>query len=113
MRNRFVCVLFLMALLGSSAGLEAQNRPDFSGIWTRTGRKANENFGKGAPPLQLWAKALYDENRTGLKPDEDGLDAMDPTIYCMPHGIPRVKLRCMVTMPIADRFVAFLLVGRP
>lgn len=90
MRSRLVCWLFVTVLLGSSVGLQAQNRPDFSGIWTRTGRKPNEYFFKGQPPLQPWAKAMFDENRTGLKADEDGLDAMDPTIYCMPHGIPRV-----------------------
>ena len=90
MRIRLVCLLFVMAIVGSAAGLEAQNRPDFSGIWTRTGRKPNEYFFKGQPPLQPWAKAMFDENRTGLSVEEDGLDAMDPTIYCMPHGIPRV-----------------------
>ena len=90
--------LLMHSILAAVAGLAilpaalAQNssRPDFSGIWTRTGRKANENFGKGAPPLQAWAKAIYDENRGGLGADDDGLDEVDPTIYCMPHGIPRV-----------------------
>jgi len=64
-------------------------RPDLSGIWTRTGPRPNENFGKETPPLQAWAKAIYDENRRGLAPAEGGLDEMDPTIYCLPHGMPR------------------------
>ena len=90
MRIRFLCLLFVAGLLGGALELRAQNRPDFSGIWTRTGQKANESFGKGAPPLQPWAKAVYDENRVGLGENDDGLDEVDPTIYCMPHGIPRV-----------------------
>jgi len=36
------------------------------------------------------AKRIYDENRRGQVPDRDeGLDELDPTIYCLPHGFPR------------------------
>jgi hypothetical protein len=91
MRIRFLCFLFVATLLGGALELRAQNRPDFSGIWRRTGPGANQNFGKGTPPLQAWAKTIYDENRVGIDDvAEAGLDEVDPTIYCMPHGIPRV-----------------------
>ncbi|MGH9785802.1 MAG: hypothetical protein ACRD88_16640 [Terriglobia bacterium] len=84
-------MLATLALLASAPVLVAQTaaRPDLSGIWTRTGPRPNENFGKETPPLQAWAKAIYDENRQGLAPAEGGLDEMDPTIYCLPHGMPR------------------------
>ena len=105
MSIRSLCLLLAaMTLLMNAPVLLAQNplrqaqggeqsrtaaRPDLSGIWTRTGPRPNENFGKETPPLQAWAKAIYDENRRGLAPAEGGLDEMDPTIYCLPHGFPR------------------------
>jgi hypothetical protein len=82
-----------IALLICTPVLVAQTsaRPDLSGIWTRTGQGAQENFGKEAPPLQPRAKAIYDENRRGVvAPTEAGLDEVDPTIYCLPHGMPRI-----------------------
>ena len=84
--------LAAMTLLMSATALIAQTpaRPDLSGIWTRTGAAANENFGKGTPPLQPAAKAIYDENRVGTPPGTDeGHDQVDPTIYCLPLGMPR------------------------
>ena len=93
MSIRSLCLMLAaMTLLVNATALIAQTaaRPDLSGIWTRTGRAANENFGKEAPPLQARAKAVYEENRKGLAPADSGLDEMDPTIYCMPHGMPRI-----------------------
>lgn len=79
-----------VTLLASAPVLLAQTRPDLSGIWSRTGPGAHQPFGQGPPPLQPWAKAIYEENEQGLPPAEDGLDELDPVIYCMPHGIPRI-----------------------
>jgi len=92
-RSIFASMFAAVAGLAIPPAVLAQNssRPNFSGIWRRTGPAANVNFGKGAPPLQAWAKAIYDENRVGIdNVEEAGLDDVDPTLYCMPHGIPRV-----------------------
>jgi len=91
MSIRFVGgMLVMLTLLGSAPVLLAQARPDFNGVWTRTGPRPNENFGEGTPPLQAAFRAAYDENRVGLaSPAEGGLDEMDPVIYCLPHGMPR------------------------
>jgi len=89
MNIRSLCLkLAAMALLLSAPVLVAQTpaRPDLSGIWSRTGPGAHQNFSQEAPPLQPWAKAIYDENRDG----DRGRDEVDPVIYCMPHGIPRI-----------------------
>jgi hypothetical protein len=90
--------LLIHSILAAVAGLAilpaaaAQNssRPDLSGIWSRTGPGAHQPFGQGAPPLQAWAKTIYEENERGLPPAEDGRDDLDPVIYCMVHGIPRI-----------------------
>ena len=85
--------LAAMTLLMPAPGLLAQTaaRPDLSGIWTRTGPGANQNFGKGTPPLQPSAKAIYDQNRAGTPPGTDeGHDEVDPTTYCLPLGMPRI-----------------------
>jgi hypothetical protein len=80
-------MLAAMTLLGSGSALVAQTRPDLSGIWTRTGAAANQPFVKETPPLQSWARAIYDENREGTP---EGHDEMDPTTYCLPLGMPRI-----------------------
>lgn len=93
MSIRSLCLMLAaMTLPISSSVLVAQTpaRPNLSGIWTRTGPGANQNFGKETPPLQAQAKAIYNENRKGLAPTESGLDEVDPTIYCLPHGMPRI-----------------------
>ena len=65
-------------------------RPELSGIWSRTGPGAHQPFGQGPPPLQPGAKAIYEENELGLPPADRARDELDPVIYCMPHGIPRI-----------------------
>ena len=93
MNIRSLCLMLAaMTPLMAASVLVAQTpaKPDLSGIWTRTGRPANENFGKETPPLRPQAKAFYDENRKGLAPADSGLDELDPTIYCLPHGMPRI-----------------------
>jgi len=85
-------MLAAMTLLMSATALVAQTpaRPDLSGIWSRTGPGAHQPFGQGVPALQPWAKTLYEENERGLPPGEDGLDEVDPVIYCLVHGFPRI-----------------------
>lgn len=90
---RLLCLLLVtMTLLRSTPALVAQTpaRPDLSGIWARSGRQAQVNFSEEAPPLQPWAKATYDENQGGATVRGQGLDELDPTTYCLPHGMPRV-----------------------
>jgi len=80
-----------MALLLSATALSAQtpSRPDLSGIWAREGRTAQMNFSKEAPPMQAWAKAVYDENQGHAAERGQGIDEMDPANYCLPLGMPR------------------------
>jgi len=90
-RSMFL-VLAAMTLLLSAPALFAQApaRPELSGIWTRIGNSQNFLEPQQTPPLQPAAKAVYDENRRGLAPAVGGgLDEVDPTIYCLPHGVPR------------------------
>jgi len=80
-------MLAAMALLPGGPLLWAQARPNLSGIWSRADN--TQNFSQAAPPLQPAAKAVYDEHRRGVALPAGGLDELDPTIYCLPHGIPR------------------------
>jgi hypothetical protein len=86
--------LLIHSILAAVAGLAippealSQNsRPDLSGIWSRSDN--SQNFSPSAPPLQAAFKATYDENRRGVALPAGGLDELDPTIYCLPHGMPR------------------------
>lgn len=65
-------------------------KPDLSGVWrpdnTFDGKPANFAADlKVDVPLQPWAKALYDERRSGLHGNED------PSARCLPQGVPRVN----------------------
>jgi len=62
--------------------------PDLSGVWMRN--RDSGTFGKQLPPMRPEAKRVFDANRGGPNPAADeGLDEMDPSIYCLPHGTPR------------------------
>jgi hypothetical protein len=91
MNIRFSWLMLVgMALAGSAApGLLAQTRPDLSGLWAREGRTAQVNFSEEVPPMQAWARAVYDENQGGAAVRGQGLDELDPTTYCLPVGMPR------------------------
>ena len=87
--------LWIHAMLAGVAGWVflpvalAQTPPDLSGIWMRA-RGVRGEFGTELPAMLPAAKRVYDENRRGQVPDRDeGLDELDPTIYCLPHGFPR------------------------
>ena len=95
LHNRRVPVLltaaifvFLPAFLTQSFAQSGQQaRPDLSGVWMR-GRDGGV-FGE-LPSMRPEAKRVYDENRGGPNPAlDEGLDEMDPSIYCIPHGTPR------------------------
>jgi hypothetical protein len=79
-------MLVTMTLLWSASALPAQTGPDLTGIWSRTGPGAHQSFSQTPPPLQAWAKAIYDENSEG----DRGRDEVDPVIYCLVHGFPRI-----------------------
>ena len=89
MSIRFLWLIAAIALIPRAPALLAQTsaRPDLSGIWTRMGN--SQNFSEEIPPLQPAAKAIYEENRKGTALPAGGLDELDPTIYCLPHGSPR------------------------
>ena len=63
--------------------------PNLSGIWIR-GRNSGD-FGPTVPVMLPATKRMYDENRANMPPGTDeGHDQMDPSIYCLPHGFPRL-----------------------
>ena len=84
-------------------------KPDLSGIWRPDNRYDGEpaNFAAdlkaGDVPFQPWAKALYDERKTGAQ------SRNDPSAQCLPQGVPRVNaapgLWKVVQTP---RFIAIL-----
>ena len=87
-----VLILMAAALFVGLPVLSAQSgagtRPNLSGVWMR-GRDGGA-FGKELPPLRADAKRTFEENRRGQEPGRDeGLDELDPSIYCLPPGTPR------------------------
>jgi hypothetical protein len=66
----------------------ADGRPDLSGIWEPANRYVTNLAADLAPedvPFQPWAKALYDERKTGAHSRED------PPAHCLPQGVPRIN----------------------
>jgi hypothetical protein len=105
MRNRWTArILAIAAAFSFSPVLwaqnsarpgEAKNTPDLSGIWTQQPGRLPGRFGAEDVPLQPWALEIYKANRQGVtNPRESGLNGLDPEMYCLPEGIPRV-----LTMP--------------
>ena len=65
-------------------------KPDLSGVWRPDNTFEGEpaNFAADLrvdAPFQPWAKALYDERKTGMRSKED------PSAQCLPQGVPRVN----------------------
>ncbi len=66
-------------------------KPDLSGIWRPDNKYAGQpqNFAADLKvddvPFQPWAKALFDERKTGAHSKED------PSAQCLPQGVPRVN----------------------
>ena len=71
---------------------EAKTTPDLSGVWMlpRRGR-LNLRFREEDAPLQPWAQETYKANREGVTDISlSGLNGLDPEMYCLPDGVPRV-----------------------
>jgi hypothetical protein len=78
----------------ASAQAKPASRPDLSGVWqmeeAQSTTFANTASGKAeAPPLTPQAAALLDARRAGM--------SADPTLQCMPMGLPR---NMMTRLPI-------------
>jgi hypothetical protein len=66
-------------------------KPDLSGIWRPDNKYAGrlQNFAVDLKvedvPFQPWAKALFDERKTGAHSKDE------PSAQCLPQGVPRVN----------------------
>jgi len=99
---RLTCLFAPLLLLLGASGVSGQaprpaagSPPDLTGIWMAQGGDIRD-FSAEAPPLAPWAAEVYKTHREGVGPDESGVDELDPSIYCLPDGFPRVYL---VTYP--------------
>jgi hypothetical protein len=101
MRNRWTaCILTIAAAFSFSPFLRAQtsarpeaakNTPDLSGIWVQQQGRLSRRFSAEDAPLQPWAVEIYKANRGGVTDaNSDGADGLDPTMYCLQSGVPRV-----------------------
>jgi hypothetical protein len=101
MQNRWrACILTVAAALSfwpvlwaqTSARPEAApNTPDLSGIWIQPPGRLTRRFSAEDAPLQPWALQIYKVNREGATdPNRNGPDWLDPTMYCLQSGVPRV-----------------------
>jgi hypothetical protein len=76
--------------LSAPAPRLADGKPDLSGIWEQAaGGKYVQNIAADLKPedvpFQPWAKALWDERKTGAHSRED------QTAHCLPQGVPRIN----------------------
>ena len=96
-RFRASLLTFLVALVVAPPMIspmlaQTASTPDLSGIWFRRQNIRTFNV-QDPPPLAPEAAETYRANRDGIpNPLESGVDEMDPTIYCLPQGFPRVYL---------------------
>jgi hypothetical protein len=90
MQNRWTaCILTIAATLSLSPLLRAQT--DLAGIWTQQPGGLGGRFSAEDAPLQPWALDIYKANREGVtNPGQSGLNGLDPEMYCLPEGVPRV-----------------------
>ena len=99
-RNDWTVSILAAALLACSPGMApqaaaqssgAKTTPDLSGIWIQAQGKLSRRFSAEDPPLQPWALDIYKDNREGADdPNRNGDDGLDPTMYCLQAGVPRV-----------------------
>ncbi|OLD69142.1 MAG: hypothetical protein AUG08_12450 [Acidobacteria bacterium 13_1_20CM_2_55_15] len=69
----------------------AKNTPDLSGMWIQEPGKLTRRFSADDAPLQPWALEIYKANRGGATdPNRNGSNGLDPTMYCLQSGVPRV-----------------------
>ena len=75
--------------LNAPAPRTADGKPDLSGIWEPEGTKFIRNLAADLKPgdvsMQPWAKALYDERKTGV------LSKEEPDANCLPQGVPKIN----------------------
>ena len=70
---------------------QAKATPDISGIWIQAPGKLTRRFSAEDPPFQPWALEIYKDNREGATDaNRNGDDGLDPTMYCLQSGVPRV-----------------------
>jgi len=87
-----VMALSLIAVPRLAAQNPSGSTPDFSGVWMANENVRSFNF-QEPPPLAPRAAEIYRANRNGIaSPLEAGVDIMDPSIYCLSDGFPRVYL---------------------
>src|SRR5262245_4186681 len=101
MRNRWTArILAIAAAFSFSPFLRAQNSappgaakntPDLSGIWIQQQGRLSRRFSAEEAPLQPWALEAYKANHGGAADaNANGEDGLDPTMYCLQSGVPRV-----------------------
>jgi len=90
MQHRWTAwILTIAVTLSLSPVLCAQT--DLSGIWTQQPGRLGGRFSAEEAPLQPWALELYKTNREGVTDiGQSGLNGLDPEMYCLPEGVPRV-----------------------
>lgn len=86
-------ILAVVTTLALAPAVRAQtSTPDISGIWAPQPGEVR-SFVDQAAPLTPWAAEIFKTNRSGVgDPKDSGLDELDPSIYCLPDGFPRVYL---------------------
>ena len=75
--------------LSAPAPRLSDGKPDLSGIWEPSSNKYVQNLAADLKPedvpFQPWAKALFDERKTGAHSKED------QPAHCLPQGVPRIN----------------------
>jgi hypothetical protein len=60
-------------------------------MWIQVPGRLSRRFSAEDAPLQPWALEIYKTNREGATdPNRNGDDGLDPTMYCLQSGVPRV-----------------------
>ena len=101
MQNRWTaCILTVAAAFSLSPLLcaqtsarpeAAQKMPDLSGVWTQQPGRLSRRFSADDAPLQPSVQEIYKANRGGATDaNSNGADGLDPEMYCLQAGVPRV-----------------------
>ena len=92
--------------LTAPAPRSSDGKPDLSGVWQANSKYVTDlatDLAPDAVPFQPWAKALYDERKSGAHEHED------PPANCLPQGVPRIAHAPLPWKIIqTPRFVAIL-----
>jgi hypothetical protein len=87
MTNRRLIVALVLATL-ASLPQQAAAQADVSGVWMR--QHPGNGFSESPPPpMTTWATARFEANRPTVGP-RAALDANDPTLDCVPPGMPYI-----------------------